>query len=52
MISWFKANKDHQDLTQTDFDTFVMYIQKLVGLDHADVIVYYWTRDLSFNKEF
>ncbi len=45
-------NKNHQDITQTDFDTFVMYIQKSVGLDHADVIVYYWTRDLSFNKEF
>lgn len=45
-------NKNHKDITQTDFDTFITYLQETIGLEHANVIVSYWTRELSFNLEF
>ncbi|WP_058306297.1 hypothetical protein [Gracilibacillus massiliensis] len=44
--------KGHKDITQTDFDTFITYLKETIGLKHANVIVDYWTRDLSFNIEF
>lgn len=47
-----KFNQNHKDITQTDFDTFITYLKETIGLDHANVIVDYWTRELSFNKEF
>lgn len=45
-------NGNHEDIMQNDFDTFVTYVQDAIGLDHANVIVDYWTRDLSFNKDY
>lgn len=45
-------NKDHKDITQTDFDTFITYLKETISLEHATVIVNYWTRELSFNLEF
>lgn len=47
-----KFNENHSDLTQTDFDTFITYLKETIGLKHANVIVDYWTRDLSFNLEY
>ncbi|SOC06105.1 hypothetical protein SAMN05880501_104188 [Ureibacillus xyleni] len=44
--------KNHQDITQTDFDTFISFLKDTIELEHATVIVDYWTRELSFNQEF
>ncbi|SHN24611.1 hypothetical protein [Gracilibacillus kekensis] len=44
--------KDHKDITQSDFDTFITYIKETIELEHATVIVDYWLRDLTFNKKF
>ncbi len=44
--------KDHKDITQSDFDTFITYIKETIELEHATVIVDYWLRDLTFNKIF
>ena len=45
-------NENHKDITQADFDTFVTYVQDTIGLDHANIIVDYGTRALSFNKDY
>ena len=47
-----RFNDNHKDITQTDFDTFVTYVQDTVGLDHANIIVDYWMKSLSFNKDY
>ena len=45
-------NENHADITQDDFDTFVAYLQQNLGLNHANVIVDYWMRELSFKLEY
>ncbi|MFC7686324.1 hypothetical protein [Ureibacillus sp. GCM10028918] len=47
-----KFNQNHEEITQKDFDTFISYLKETIGIDHAIVIVDYWKRELSFNKEF
>jgi hypothetical protein len=45
-------NKNHKAITQTEFAAFITYLKETVGLEHANVIVDYWTSGLSFNRDF
>ena len=45
-------NENHKDITQTEYDTFVAYLENTLGIDHANVIVDYWNRALTFNKDY
>ncbi|SNZ10626.1 hypothetical protein SAMN05421503_1813 [Terribacillus aidingensis] len=45
-------NNHHEEITQTDFDLFIAYLKGTIGLEHANVNVYYWHGDLSFDLEF
>ena len=47
-----KFEENHEDITQNDFDTFVTYLQETIGLEHANVIVDYWNREVLFQKDY
>ncbi|KGR74283.1 hypothetical protein [Ureibacillus sinduriensis] len=45
-------NANDKEIAATDFDAFIAFLKENAGVEHANVIVDYWTKELSINKEY
>lgn len=45
-------NEKDRDITKAEFDAFVTYIKEQIGVEHANVIVKYWMRELTFDVDY
>lgn len=41
----------HKDITQAEFDAFLVFLKETVGLERGTVIVDYWYREVAFKTE-
>lgn len=45
-------NANDKEMATSDFGAFIVFSKETAGVEHANVIVDYWIKELSFNKEF